>query len=111
MEACFSRRALVTPSELRDLSARSDVRGALQMGSHLGALGVAAVLHGLAMGTGWVWFTGFGLGVLINFLYTAQHELSHATVFRTRWLNEAFGRVIGFVEIFPRDYEIGRAHV
>ena len=105
MEASFSRRDLVTPAELRALSERSDLRGALQMGSHLGAIAVVAVLHGLAMGTGWVWLTGLALGVLINFLYAAQHELSHATVFRTRAINEGFGRAIGFIEIFPRDYD------
>jgi fatty acid desaturase len=45
------------------------------------------------------------LGVLLNFLYAAQHELSHATVFRTRKLNEVFGRIIGFSQVFPRDYD------
>ena len=49
--------------------------------------------------------TGFCLGVLINFLYAAQHELSHATVFSTRKVNEIFGRLIGFFMIFPRDYD------
>ena len=105
MQATFSRRALVTPAELRDLTARSDARGALQMGSHLGAILAVGWLHAQAMGTGWVWLTGAALGVLINFLYAAQHELSHATVFRTRWVNEAFGRAIGFVQIFPRDFD------
>ena len=105
MEASFSRRTLVTPAELRALSERSDLRGAVQMGSHLAAIGLVGVLHGMAMGTGWVWVTGAALGVLINFLYAGQHELSHATVFRTRAVNEGFGRAIGFVTIFPRDYD------
>jgi fatty acid desaturase len=52
-----------------------------------------------------VLLTGFVLGVLVNFLYAAQHELSHATVFKTRKLNEVFGRIIGFAMIFPRDYD------
>jgi fatty acid desaturase len=42
-------------------------------------------------------------GVLINYLYGGQHELSHATVFRTRWLNEFWGRVFGVIVIAPRD--------
>ena len=105
MEASFSRRTLLTPAELRALTERSDLRGAVQMGSHLGAIGLAGVLHGMAMGTAWVWVTGAALGVLINFLYAGQHELSHATVFRTRVVNEWFGRAIGFVTIFPRDYD------
>jgi fatty acid desaturase len=105
MEASFSRRQLIEPAELRKLSERSDLMGGLQMASHLGALALAGWAHWLAMGTWWVLATGLVLGVLINFLYAAQHELSHATVFRTRWLNEAFGRAIGFVQIFPRDFD------
>ena len=105
MEASFSRRTLLTPLELRALTERSDLRGAVQMGSHLGAIVGVGVLHAMAMGTAWVWVTGLALGVLVNFLYAAQHELSHATVFKTRVINEWFGRAIGFVEIFPRDYD------
>ena len=105
MEASFSRRKLVTPAELKDLNARSNLWGAGQMASHLGAIVFAGYLHSLALGTGWMWLTGFGLGVLLNFLYAAQHELSHATVFSTRKVNEVFGRLIGFTMIFPRDYD------
>ena len=92
MEASFSRRKLLTPTELRALSERSDLRGGLQMASHMGAIIFVGILHGYAMGTSWVWVTGLALGVLLNFLYAAQHELSHATVFKTRKLNEVFGR-------------------
>ncbi|HID67897.1 MAG TPA: rhizopine catabolism protein [Roseibacterium sp.] len=105
MEASFSRRKLLTPVELRTLSERSDLRGGLQMASHLGMIAIVAVLHAVTMGTAWVWLTGLALGVLLNFLYAAQHELSHATVFKTRKLNEVFGRLIGFIQIFPRDFD------
>ncbi len=105
MDAQFSRRKLLTPPELRALTARSDARGWQQMGSHLGAIALVAILHGFAMGTWWVLITGLVLGVLLNFTYAAQHELSHATVFETRKLNTFWGRVIGFVQIFPRDFD------
>jgi fatty acid desaturase len=75
------------------------------MGSHMGAILIVGYLHALALGSWWVLGTGFVLGVLLNFLYAAQHELSHATVFKTRKLNEVFGRIIGFIEFFPRDYD------
>jgi len=75
------------------------------MGSHLLAIAMAGYLHWIAMGTWWVIVTGFVLGVLINFLYAAQHELSHATVFKTRRVNEFFGRLIGFFMLFPRDFD------
>ena len=105
MDTSFSRRKLLTPAELRALTERSDLQGGLQMASHLAAILGSAALHGLAMGTAWAWVTGLVLGVLLNFLYAAQHELSHATVFKTRRLNEVFGRIIGFVQIFPRDFD------
>ena len=75
------------------------------MASHVGAILIAGYLHALALGSWWVLLTGFILGVLINFLYAAQHELSHATVFKTRKANEVFGRIIGFFMIFPRDFD------
>ncbi|MFK7753304.1 MAG: fatty acid desaturase [Sedimentitalea sp.] len=105
MEASFSRRKILTPAELRSLSERSDLRGGLQMASHVAAIVLVALCHALAMGTAWVWLTGLALGVLLNFLYAAQHELSHATVFKTRKLNEIFGRIIGFIQLFPRDFD------
>lgn len=43
--------------------------------------------------------------VLVNFLYAAQHESSHGTVFRTKWPNMVFGRLIGFAMIYPRDFD------
>ncbi len=105
MEASFSRRKLLEPAELRSLNERSDLYGGLQMASHWAAIAVAGYLHWMALGSWWVIATGFVLGVLLNFLYAAQHELSHSTVFKTRKLNEVFGRLIGFVEFYPRDFD------
>ena len=105
MEASFSRRKLLEPAELRRLNERSDLYGGLQMVSHWGVIAIVGYLHWLAMGTWLVVLTGFVLGVLLNFLYAAQHELSHSTVFKTRKLNEVFGRIIGFVEFYPRDFD------
>ncbi len=105
MDASFSRRKLLEPAELKQLNQRSDARGWMQLGSHLAAIAVMVALHAMAMGTWWVLLTGFVLGVLINFLYAAQHELSHSTVFASRRLNEVWGRIIGFFMIFPRDFD------
>ena len=105
MEASFSRRKILTPQELRALSERSDAKGFIQLGSHFGAILVVGILHAQAMGSWLVLLTGLALGVLLNFLYAGQHELSHATVFKTRKLNEVFGRIIGFIQIFPRDFD------
>ena len=43
MEDFIGRRDLLDPAELRALSARSDLRGLVQLGSHVLALGVPGV--------------------------------------------------------------------
>jgi len=105
MDASFSRRKVLEPAELKALNEKSDFYGALQMASHLGAIAIACVLHAQLMGSWWVLLSGFVLGVLINFLYAAQHELSHGTVFKTKGVNEFFGRSVGFAMLFPRDFD------
>ena len=79
MEEVFSRRKVLTPQDLRWLNERSDLAGGLQMLSHLSLAGALGYVHYLMMGTWWVLLTGFCLGVTLNFLYAAQHELSHWT--------------------------------
>ncbi len=106
MEEVFSRSKIVNAHELKYLNERSDWMGWAQMLSHLSLLGVLGYAHFLVLGTWYVLLTGFALGVAINFLYAAQHELSHWTVFKTKGLNEFWGRVIGFFMIFPRDFDL-----
>ena len=105
MDAVFSRRRLVDPARLRELNQRSDLRGAVQLASHLGAIGLTGWALAASWGTVWAVPVFFAHGVLINFLYAGQHELSHATVFKTRWLNELFGRIFGFILLYPRDFD------
>jgi len=99
----LARNALIDPARLRELTARSDWRGAVQTGSHFSAVALAGLALHAALGTLWGVPAFLGLGVLINFLYAGQHEFSHATVFRGKALNAAFGRLIGFILITPRD--------
>ena len=106
MEEVFSRRKIVNAEELKYLNERSDWRGWAQLLTHLGLIGALGYAHYMVMGTWWVLLTGFGLGVALNFLYAAQHELSHWTVFKTKGLNEFWGRVIGFLMLFPRDFDL-----
>lgn len=105
MEQSFSRRRLIAPDRLRLLMQRSDLRGALQLGSHVGALCVTGTLLWTLWGSWWAVPVFMVHGVILNFLYAGQHELSHGTVFETRWLNILFGRIFGFLMIFPRDFD------
>ena len=105
MQENFSRRELIEPSELRRLNEKSNFMGFFQLFSHLIAILLIAVLHYKLIYSWWSLASGFALGVLINFLYAGQHELSHGTVFKTFKLNEFFGRIIGFFMLFPRDFD------
>ncbi|WP_407048077.1 fatty acid desaturase [Methyloraptor flagellatus] len=105
MDEVFGRKDMITPTELRDLSAKSDLRGFAQLASHFGAIAATGILLSLTWGS-WLAAPVFLIhGVLINFLYAGQHEMSHWTVFKTRKLNEIFGRLFGFVLIYPRDFD------
>jgi fatty acid desaturase len=103
MDQIFARDDALAPERLRQLSRRSDPRGWLQTLSHFTAIGVTGAVVQMTLDTVWVIVPFLIHGVLINYLYGGQHELSHSTVFRTRWLNEFWGRVIGFIVIAPRD--------
>lgn len=105
MEGFVGRSGLIEPKRLKALSARSDLKGAAQMAGHLGALAATGIALHLTWGDWWALPAMLAHGIVLNFLYAAQHELSHATPFRTRWLNEAFGRAMGFAMLYPRDFD------
>ena len=105
MDATFSRRKILEPAEMRALNERSDLKGWVQLGSHFAAILISGIAHYMALGTWWVLLTGLALGVFLNFLYAAQHELSHNTPFKSRGLNVFWGRVVGFISLYPRDFD------
>lgn len=105
MQEVFARRDLIEPVRLRSLCEASDRAGAVQALSHLGAICATGTGLWFTWGTWWAVPLFLAHGALINFLYAGQHELSHWTVFRTRWLNEWLGRGFGFVLFYPRDFD------
>ncbi len=105
MDEVFARRDVIDPATLRRLCVPSDWRGAQQTMTHLGAIAGTGTLLWLTLGTWWTLPLFMIHGVLLNFLYAGQHELSHWTVFRTRWLNEWVGRAFGFILFYPRTFD------
>ncbi|MEM1163011.1 MAG: fatty acid desaturase [Pseudomonadota bacterium] len=106
MDGSFVRRRILEPSVLRKLVQRSDARGAVQAGSHFGAIALTGTLLWATWGTWWAAPLFVLHGILINFLYAGQHELSHGTPFKTKWMNVALGRLIGFLLFYPRDFDL-----
>jgi fatty acid desaturase len=105
MDEVFVRRDVIDAAKLRSLCVPSDIRGAVQALSHLGAIAITGALLWHWRGTWWALPIFAAHGVLLNFLYAGQHELSHWTVFRTGWLNEWLGRLFGFVLFYPRTFD------
>jgi fatty acid desaturase len=105
VEEIFVRRDVIDAAQLRSLCVASNAKGAWQTLSHVGAIGVSGTLLWMTRGTWWALPIFAVHGVLLNFLYAGQHELSHWTVFRTAWLNEWVGRLFGFVLFYPRTFD------
>ncbi len=105
VDEAFGRRDLISAARLKALSVKSDWRGFLRLGSYVGAVALSGTTLAASWGTLWA-LPAFAVhGTLLNFLYAGQHELSHWTVFRTKGLNEFFGRLFGFVLLYPRDFD------
>ena len=105
MDAEFSRRKLLERDQLRALYERSDLRGLVQAGSHVGAVLLTGFILWQTWESWWAVPAFIAHGILLNFLYAGQHELSHGTVFKSKWLNEWLGRAIGFTMMYPRDFD------
>ena len=105
MEDFVGRKGLIPQERLRELTTRSDFRGWLQTISHFAAIGLSGFGLSQLWDTIWVVPVFVLHGMLINYLFAAQHELNHYTAFRTRWLNDFFNRITSFVVLYPRDYE------
>ena len=84
----------LSADEKRALTERSDRRGLVQLAGHLSL--IALCLWGNVVGEGAVrWTAMLGQGIGMVFLFTAMHECSHSTAFRSQWLNRAVGMLAG----------------
>ena len=101
MDDFIGRRNLIAPETLRELTRRSDWKGAIQTLSHFGAIAVTGTGLWITWGSWWAapWFIVHGM--LVNFLFAAQHECNHYTAFETRWANDLVNRITGFVLLYP----------
>src|SRR5579862_8086465 len=99
------RLELIDGATLRRLCTASNAAGALQVASHLAAIAVTGTWLWVVRSTWWAIPAFLVHGILLNFLYAGQHELSHGTVFRARGLNEWLGRVFGFLLFYPRTFD------
>ncbi|MEM7376508.1 MAG: fatty acid desaturase, partial [Pseudomonadota bacterium] len=89
----------LSPQERERLLAKSDRAGAGQLAAHLGAM--ALMVPGMALDTALGWVCTFVYGVLLVFLFTAQHECVHFTAFATRRANQWVANAVGALLFNP----------
>lgn len=104
MDDFIGVRDVLEPKRLEALGVRSDTRGLLQLFSHAGTIAANSLLMTWTWGSWWCVPFFLFQGLLLNFVYAPQHECSHYTAFRTRWLNVGIGRLCGFINLYPNDY-------
>lgn len=71
---------------------------------HLSLIGLCSWAIYITADSPWLGLAMLGQGVVITFLFCAEHEMIHYTAFRSRWLNQWLARLIGFVLFLPADY-------
>lgn len=92
----------IDPATRDRVTARSDRAGLARLIGHGGAIVVTGML--IATGVpGW-WLLLPIQGLLIVFLFTLEHEATHRTPFRSVRLNDAAGRVAGFLLLLPFEW-------
>jgi fatty acid desaturase len=89
---------------IQRLSQRSDFKGLVQLGGHLGIL----ILTGMALALAWNTFLMlpalFAYALVLTFLFAPLHESIHYTAFKRRWLNNVVAACTGLVLLLPYQY-------
>ncbi|NRB01144.1 MAG: fatty acid desaturase [Rhodobacteraceae bacterium] len=89
----------IDPATRADLTKPRNRPGLVHLAGHLG---VIAVLGTWITTGAWGWPIAVPLlGVALAFLFTLQHECTHATPFRSAWLNTVVGHATGVILIQP----------
>src|SRR5882757_10426929 len=97
----------LSPAMLRELSARSDLLGAMRTASHYGAVAIVGALIWLvsaAHGLAWAMPLILVQAYLVAFLFMPMHETAHKTAFRSRALNLAVGHLSAFMIAHRYEY-------
>lgn len=100
-------RRPLSPTLLRELSARSNFQGLVRVVSHYGVIAVLGTLVWMVSsryGIGWALPLIAVQGYFVAFLFMAVHETAHKTAFQSRTLNLAAGHLSSFAIALPYEY-------
>jgi fatty acid desaturase len=100
-----SGRALLGTVDLTIMGRRSDLRGALQAGAHLGCVVVTGTLVWLALPHWYLLVPAMTLhGLTLVTMFAPMHECTHRTMFRSAAANDVVGWVAGLVSFYNSTY-------
>jgi len=97
----------LTPAMLRELSARSNLKGAARSFGHFGVVVLIGALIWMVVSSHsvlWALPLMAVQGYFVAFLFMAVHETAHKTAFKNRGLNLAVGYLSGFIIGLPYEY-------
>jgi fatty acid desaturase len=98
----YGREAVIDRKALKKYTdRRSDASGLLFLARHLAALVVTGSFVVLTFGTWWILPAIILHGMVMALLFAPVHECSHATPFRTRWLNEGAFWLVCLIYMVP----------
>ncbi len=92
---------LVTPNQLCLLNQRSNLRGTIQLVSHLALIAATVAGVHFAQSNLWLLLAMLTSGITQVALFAALHECAHRTAFRSLWLNKAVCWGAGLVLMLP----------
>ena len=98
------KEGVITRRQLKDLMRRSNFYGLLHLALFLCVLILTGSIVWVAMGTWWIIPAMFLHGIVVVHHFSQQHECSHYTPFRSRWLNEVIGHYCGFIMVIPNKF-------
>ena len=97
----------LSPAMLRELSAKSDIKGIVRIVSHYSAIAVVgALIWGVSSTRGIAWALPLIplQGYFVAFLFMPLHETAHKTAFESRALNLVVGHLSAVLIAQPYEY-------
>jgi fatty acid desaturase len=100
-----SGRVLLGVVDLNVMGRRSDLRGAIRAGAHLGCVALTGTLVWLALSHWYLLIPAMMLhGLTLVTMFAPMHECTHRTAFRSAAANEAVGWVAGLLSFYNSTY-------
>jgi len=99
-----NNKTIVPPEVLRQLTARSDFKGLVQLSMHLGLILFTGMLVSKAFAGLWLFPALVLHGIVLIFVFAPLHESIHFTAFKSKCLNNVVAAVFGFVLFLPYQY-------